>query len=39
LTGGTLTAAESNALAEEIMDGADAATVHEALLKLAAAHR
>ena len=39
LTGGTLSAAETNALAEKIMDGADLASVHAALLKLAAAHR
>jgi hypothetical protein len=39
LTGGTLSPAETNALAEKIMDGADLASVHAALLKLAAAHR
>ena len=38
LTGGTLTAPESNALAEKIMDGADAASVHAALKHLAATH-
>jgi hypothetical protein len=38
LTGGTLTAPESNALAEKIMDGADAATVHARLKQLAETH-